>query len=204
MGLREMNASRTREHLARTGMTLFLERGYDHTTMEDVAQTAEVGLSTLYRYFPTKEALGTAFLGDPGLMAEALAARPPEEPAEVALGHAVLALVEHSHRAHPPPERFREIVDANARLRGRVMEWLGETYDRLCLALAERRGAEPDDVGVGATAWLAVYVLLRVDEEPGGGTEAALDVMHRLAGAPVRTPLPPDGPAPASPGDVTS
>jgi AcrR family transcriptional regulator len=196
MGLREMNATRTREHLALTAMTLFLDRGYEQTAMEDVAHEAGVGISTLYRYFPTKELLGTAFLGDPGLMADTLTARPPEEDVEVALGHAVLALLEHSGRSNPEPQRFREIVDANARLRGRVMEWLGETYDRLCVALAERQGVDPGDVSVGATAWMCVYVLLRVDEEPGDGAAAAVEVMRRLAGATVLSPRPPGTPAP--------
>ncbi len=194
MGLREMNATRTREHLALTAMTLFLDRGYEQTTMEDVAHEAGVGISTLYRYYPTKEMLGTAFLGDPGLMAETLDARPAEEDVAVALGHAVMALLEHSGRSNPEPQRFREIVEANARLRGRVMEWLGEAYDRLCVALAERQGVDLGDVSVGATAWMCVYVLLRVDEEAGDGAAAAADVMQRLARATVLTPRVPAAP----------
>ena len=53
MGLRETNATRTRAAIADTALALFLDRGYEETTMEDVAAAAQVGLSTLYRYFPS-------------------------------------------------------------------------------------------------------------------------------------------------------
>ncbi|MET1039046.1 MAG: helix-turn-helix domain-containing protein, partial [Aeromicrobium sp.] len=40
-----------------TAMRLFLDAGYDATTMGDIADHAKVGESTLYRYFPTKDLL---------------------------------------------------------------------------------------------------------------------------------------------------
>ena len=145
MGLREINAARTRQLLATTAMQMFLEQGYESTTLEDVAQRAGVGISTLYRYFPTKEQLGTAFLGDPGLMADELTGRPAEEDTETALGHALVALLEHTRGANPYSDRFRELTDANARLHGRLLEWLSEAYEQLCVALAARRGVAADD-----------------------------------------------------------
>lgn len=195
MGLREMNATRTRELLAETAMALFVERGYDATTMEDVAHEAAVGISTVYRYFPAKEQLATAFLGDPGLMADALTARPDEEDPELSLGHALTAFLEHTRRTNRHADRFQDVVATNARVRGRVMEWLAESQERLCEALAARHGVGPDDLAVGATAWLAIYVLLKTDEEPGEGrtaSEVGRDVMRRLAAGPLRTPLAPD------------
>lgn len=197
MGLREINATRTRQLLAGTAMAMFMEQGYEETTLEDVAHRAGVGISTLYRYFPTKEQLGTAFLGDPGLMADELLGRPAEEDPETALGHALLALLEHTHAANPHADRFREMADANARLRGRLLEWLTEAYDRLCVALAERRGVPADDVGVAATAWMAVFVLMQVDQLGGAddGPTRARRIMSGLATAPLRTPLAPAHPA---------
>ncbi|MCX6406811.1 MAG: helix-turn-helix domain containing protein [Propionibacteriales bacterium] len=197
MGLREVNARRTRQLLATTAMQMFVERGYEATTLEDIAQRAGVGISTLYRYFPTKEQLGTAFLGDPGLMADELAGRPSEEDTGTALGHALVALLEHTREANPYADRFRELADANARLHGRLLEWLSEAYEQLCIALAARRGVAADDVGVAATAWMAVFVLKQVNERRGeeDGPTLARRVMTSLAAAPLRTPQPPAGPA---------
>ncbi len=197
MGLREINAARTRHLLATTAMRMFVEQGYEATTLEDVAQRAGVGISTLYRYFPTKEQLGTAFLGDPGLMADELTGRPAEEDTGTALGHALVALLEHTRGANPYADRFRELADDNARLHGRLLEWLSEAYDQLCVALAARRGVAADDVGVAATAWMAVFVLKQVDERSGDedGPTLARRVMTSLAAAPLLTPQPPADPA---------
>lgn len=197
MGLREINAARTRQLLATTAMRMFLEQGYEATTLEDVAQRAGVGISTLYRYFPTKEQLGTAFLGDPGLMADELSGRPAEEDTQTALGHALVALLEHTRAANPYSDRFRELTDANARLHGRLLEWLSEAYDQLCVALAARRGVAADDVGVAATAWMAVFVLKQVDDRRGeeDGPTLARRVMRSLSAAPLLTPQSPADPA---------
>ncbi len=197
MGLREINAARTRQLLATTAMRMFLEQGYEATTLEDVAQRAGVGISTLYRYFPTKEQLGTAFLGDPGLMADELSGRPAEEDTQTALGHALVALLEHTRAANPYSDRFRELTDANARLHGRLLELLSEAYDQLCVALAARRGVAADDVGVAATAWMAVFVLKQVDDRRGeeDGPTLARRVMTSLSAAPLLTPQSPADPA---------
>ena len=196
MGLREINATRTRQLLADTALTLFTEHGYDETTMEDVAHAADVGISTLYRYFPTKEQLGTAFLGEPDLMAKALEERPADEDPDVALGHAVRAFLADADRTGETSRRVDELLDRNGRLRARLLEWLAETHEALSASLASRRGVPPDDVGAGASAWMTIYVLLRLrttsDDDPRSATEIADDVMHALAAEPVRTPLPSD------------
>ena len=99
MGLRELNAARTRALIADAAYALFAEQGYEETTMEQVADRADVGSSTLYRYFPTKESLALAPLGEPGVMAAEVARRPVGEPVDEVLGHAVLALVADSDEA---------------------------------------------------------------------------------------------------------
>ncbi|WP_235531026.1 MULTISPECIES: TetR/AcrR family transcriptional regulator [unclassified Nocardioides] len=51
------DAVRNREHIADIARQLFREKGYDAVSMDEVAKTAGVGVGTLYRHFPTKEAL---------------------------------------------------------------------------------------------------------------------------------------------------
>ena len=138
MGLRETNATRTRNEIADAAVSLFLEHGYDATTMESVAASAGVGLSTLYRYFPTKEALGTAYLGEPGALADLLLDRPSDEPVDEALGHALVDFV--AGDAEPQHTgRVRALIDDNPRLHGRLLEWLMEMHVALTAALAHRR-----------------------------------------------------------------
>ena len=55
MGLRERKKQATAERLYRTALDLFSERGYDATTVEEIAQAADVAKGTFFNYFPTKD-----------------------------------------------------------------------------------------------------------------------------------------------------
>jgi AcrR family transcriptional regulator len=47
----------TREELYGIAMRLIAARGYDATTLRDIAKEADVAVSLLYRYFPSKQAI---------------------------------------------------------------------------------------------------------------------------------------------------
>jgi AcrR family transcriptional regulator len=51
----------TRTRLYATALRLIGERGYEETTLRDIAQEAEVSPGLLYRYFPSKQAVVLAF-----------------------------------------------------------------------------------------------------------------------------------------------
>lgn len=57
MGLRELKKARTRKAISDLATRLFMERGYDDVTVAEIAQQAEVAVTTLFNYFPTKESL---------------------------------------------------------------------------------------------------------------------------------------------------
>jgi AcrR family transcriptional regulator len=69
------------EALLEAASALFAERGYDQTTMTEVAARSGAAIGSLYRFFPTKEALGETLLRRyferRGRDLEALAARSP-------------------------------------------------------------------------------------------------------------------------------
>ncbi len=54
-GRREMKKARTRVALVEAALELFRERGFEDTTIDDIAARAEVSRRTFFRYFPTKE-----------------------------------------------------------------------------------------------------------------------------------------------------
>lgn len=54
IGKRAANRERTRTDLAAAAMELFDERGFDDTTVDEIAAAAGVSRRTLFRHFPTK------------------------------------------------------------------------------------------------------------------------------------------------------
>lgn len=57
MGLRERKKRQTREAVRSAAFELFERNGYAHTTVEQIAEAAEVSPRTFFRYFPNKAAL---------------------------------------------------------------------------------------------------------------------------------------------------
>jgi AcrR family transcriptional regulator len=57
MGLREFKKAKTRKMISEVATDLFIKRGYNEVTMADIAAAAEVSVSTVFNYFPTKESL---------------------------------------------------------------------------------------------------------------------------------------------------
>ncbi len=56
-GRRERKKAQTRQALADAAVRLFTERGFDDVGVREVAEAADVSLSTLFKHFPSKEAL---------------------------------------------------------------------------------------------------------------------------------------------------
>ena len=61
-GLRERNRKKRHDHIVATAWSLFSTKGYDATSVEEIAEAAEVSVGTLYNFFGTKGALLIAVL----------------------------------------------------------------------------------------------------------------------------------------------
>ena len=81
----------TRSHLAELALAMFVDRGFEGTTVEDIAAVAGIGRRTFFRYFASKNDVVWGDF-DAGLVAlqEELAATPPDVATYDALVAAVL------------------------------------------------------------------------------------------------------------------
>jgi AcrR family transcriptional regulator len=92
-GRREASKQATRTALRASANRLFAERGYEATTVRDIAREANVTERTFYRYFNGKEALlGEEYRAWLEALADAIRGRPAAEPAFTAVRHAIMAV----------------------------------------------------------------------------------------------------------------
>lgn len=54
-GIREYKKAETRRAITVAAVNLFSEKGYEKTSIEDIARVAGIGKATIYTYFSTKE-----------------------------------------------------------------------------------------------------------------------------------------------------
>lgn len=147
-GLRERKKIKTRRAIRTAAYRLFEEQGYGATSVERIAEEAEVSPSTVFRYFPAKEDIVLSDEYDP-LLHEALTARPSGEPPVTALREAMLDVIGRTAAREPGREpaevrqRLRLVREVPA-LRARLAEHMSGTASLLASALSVRTGLARD------------------------------------------------------------
>lgn len=78
-GRRERKRRQTRERIEAAALALFLERGFDGTTIEDITEAADVSKRSFFDYFPSKEEVVFAWQdGFTDELTAAIAAQPKD------------------------------------------------------------------------------------------------------------------------------
>ncbi|WP_158850090.1 acyl-CoA-like ligand-binding transcription factor [Saccharothrix deserti] len=171
-GLREQRKARTRRAIQEHALRLFLTKGYDETTVEEIAAAAGVSHMTFFRYFPTKEAVVENDDYDP-LIAELVRNRPAGESPLTAL-HAALRTGLDAVLATDRDAVYTRtrLVVTNPALRARQWRNTATTQSLLAQALADREQRPVDlrlrVIAAAATAALITALTTWVD---GEGTE---------------------------------
>jgi AcrR family transcriptional regulator len=171
MGLREKKTARTREQILDVAADLFLEHGYDETTMEQIAEAAEVAPSTLYRYFPSKDLLILGRLTEAIQLGEALRARPADEPVPQSLAATLLTVLDSFQDVQRFSE-LRHVIDISPVPRARVWDVFMQSRADLEKELAARMGRADDDVLVLMTARTTLAIFELVAERWWAGDHA--------------------------------
>src|SRR5436190_14290087 len=128
-GLRERKKQKTRWAIQEHALRLFAERGYDATTVDQIAAAAEISPSTFFRYFRTKEDVVIEDEYDP-LMAAAMAAAPADLKPLPAIRHGMRAVFSRISEAERRQifDRTKLIMSVPA-LRARTLENLSATIN---------------------------------------------------------------------------
>jgi AcrR family transcriptional regulator len=190
LGLRERKKARTREALQETALDLFGRQGFDHTTIEEIAEACEVSPRTFFRYFPTKE---DVLFADSSTRREVLlsgiSARPEHESAFVALREGMRALARDYEHDRVALALRAAIMGASPQLQLYKAEhqnaWESDVVDvleRRQHTRSARARNELQLVTAMGTAAMRVALDVWLADERGPGLVALLDrVFARLA-----------------------
>ncbi|WP_449657845.1 TetR/AcrR family transcriptional regulator [Streptomyces lancefieldiae] len=147
-GLWERKKARTREAIRTATYGLIREQGYDATTIEQIADRAEVSYSTVCRYFPVKEDIVLTDAYDPVMAAE-LAARPADEPWPTSLRHVLRKVVGVGIDEDLELTRLRTRLMAEVpAVRSRMLDGMSGTGRLVARAMADRTGLDPEGLEV--------------------------------------------------------
>jgi AcrR family transcriptional regulator len=157
LGRREANKQATRAALTAAAQRLFAERGYEATTVRDIARAARVTERTFYRYFDGKEGLlDDEFRAWLALFRGAIAARPAGEPPLTAVHRAMLAVGQTASTGEAPAPLwlFSEFTGQPPVVGGRRsgLRPLSRFEATIADAIAARQGARRDHVAGGEMA----------------------------------------------------
>jgi AcrR family transcriptional regulator len=141
LGRRERKRADTRGRLHRAGLELFAAQGVATTTVNDIAERADVAERTFYRYFDSKEDLllddvrryftvAAAFVGS----------RPDTEAPITSLLEAVGALAEDWNVADAEVVWLAELITDDPSARGHLHRLVDEYQEELAQIFARRRG----------------------------------------------------------------
>jgi AcrR family transcriptional regulator len=143
LGLRERKKQQTRETIARAALRLFAERGYDETTLAEIAEAADVAPRTIFAYFESKEDI---LLCEEGVMLSALQRLLDERPAGTTTVDAIRGFLSH---IEPPDEEAKlrkQIISTNPALQVKLRGHLAQLEPMLAESIARDLGAEPGDI----------------------------------------------------------
>jgi AcrR family transcriptional regulator len=190
-GLTERHKERTHRELASAAARLFLERGYAATTVQDIAEAADVSPRTFFRYFPSKEDTITAIVGSSvDDIIDHLETHPEDLVLRVALSSALGMVAAQVRRDLDASRAFRKLLCTTPALHGRWLEEQRRSRNRLADALGPWFGGPPATLRAhlaAGSAQLAVEIAVEfwAADSSAGDPQRHLDEALALLDAPL-------------------
>jgi AcrR family transcriptional regulator len=181
-GLRERKKQRTRERIVEAALELFDERGFDGTTIADIAEAAEIAPRTFFSYFPSKDdVVFHDFEASHAMVASWLRDREPGANAIDALRAGLEGIRGQMDAGSVREKRLRKrLVRENESLAAHSRYLMGKFGDLLAEAAAQDLGDAPDDLRprlVGAAATAAIGV---IDDLPDDDVKHSVETLDSL------------------------
>jgi AcrR family transcriptional regulator len=176
-GLRERKKQRTREAIIENALRLFEERGFDQTTIADIAEAADIAPRTFFGYFPSKE--DVVFANFP-MIFESLAARmrerPEEETAIDAMRAWIAGLLEEMDLTDERELCRKRLIGESEALAAHNRALMGRVEELLVENIARDLGDSPDDlrphmIASAVTGTLAALDLKGLDDSDATPTK---------------------------------
>ena len=170
-GLRERKKLRTRNAIQKEALRLFLKKGFEETTIEDIAEAVEISPSTFFNYFPSKEAVVFQDDLDPLILAE-FAAQPAGVSVIGALRRAMKKVLSRQAVRDDAFVRERiELVTRTPELRAAMLDQFAQQVEVMAELIARRAGKDPNDFAVrnmaGALLGVLIAAYFATAEHPG-------------------------------------
>jgi len=159
MSLRERKKEKTRREVRRQALRLFLERGYEATTVEQIASAAEISQATFYRYFHAKEDVLFNDEYDP-FIEDAFNRRPADEPLADVVRNVFREFAAQLMEADRDALVIRrQLMSSVPDLQRRLLREASTNIEQLAGLIAQRTGrdARDFDVRLASAAVNAVF-----------------------------------------------
>lgn len=158
VGLRERKKAKTMANVQMHALRLFRENGYYATTVEQIAEAAEISPSTFFRYFATKEDVVLTDNYDPLLVA-AFENQPPElSPLQAVRNAMISGITEITDDEWETTRQRDQLIMSVPELRAAAMNNLTQMMQLLTQIVAKRVGSHSDDLAVRTFAGVVVGV----------------------------------------------
>jgi AcrR family transcriptional regulator len=159
-GLRERKKQQTRVAISEIATRLFIERGFDHVTLAEVATAANVSVNTIFNYFASKEELffdrGEEVAEEPSRIVRE---RRPDESVIDAIRRVYLAAIrEHTGLFQPHIKPFVAAIEASPALKLRERLLYDQGEQRLVQTLLDDPHMSTDDATARVVAALIASV----------------------------------------------
>lgn len=143
-GLRERKKARTRAEIQRHALRLIAEQGFAATTVEQIADAADISPSTFFRYFRNKEEAAVADFMDEAVFRAAVAAPPELDPLQ-ALHHGLrTVLLAMSDDDWVVERRRNHLIQTVPELQRGLLEEMARPMELSVRAVAQRLGIPAD------------------------------------------------------------